>query len=246
MPSILSSNYLARFPVARAMKKFAQDFDAQSKILDIGCGHKPYRNYFSGTYVGIDHVKTPECDIVADSASIPLGNQSCNAIILNQTLEHTENIQGTVQEIFRLLKPGGKCFISVPMAMKVHSMPLPSTEAEYKNFDTALHPTWNVDFWRFTKFGLIVTFKDFRIVSLEETSGYIGTICQLINYFFASFGIPYIFSPIYVILNTIGIASDTLVEAICKNNSSPLLVKFFNLIYKSLPLNYNLIIQKPL
>src|SRR3990167_8885324 len=178
MPSLLSSNYLARFPVDRAMKSFAKKYAPESQILDIGCGHKPYAKYFSGTYIGIDHIKTPECDIVADSASIPLGDSLFDAIILNQTLEHTENLSGTVHEIFRLLKPGGKCFVSVPMAMKVHSTPLPSKSAAYKNFDVAAHPTWNVDFWRFTKFGLIATFKDFQVVTLEETSGYIGTLCQ--------------------------------------------------------------------
>lgn len=246
MPSLLSSNYLARFPVDRAMKLFAKEYEKESKILDIGCGHKPYAKYFLGTYIGVDHIKTPECDIVADSASIPLEDSLFDAIILNQTLEHTENLSGTIHEIFRLLKPGGKCFVSVPMAMKVHSVPLPSKSAAYKNFDVAAHPTWNVDFWRFTKFGLIVTFKDFQVVTLEETSGYVGTLCQLTNYFFASFGIPYVFSPIYLILNSIGLTADQLIDTLCKSGVSPLLRKFHNLIYTSLPLNYVLIIQKPL
>lgn len=246
MPSLLSSNYLARRPIDYAMKRFARNYSATSKILDIGCGHKPYAKYFSGTYTGIDHEATPEADIVCDSAAIPLPDEAFDAVILNQTLEHTEKLEGTISEIRRLLKPGGHCFVSVPMAMKVHSVPLPSKASGYTNFQYGDHPTWNVDFWRFTKFGLIVRFKDFEVISLRETSGYFGTLRQLSNYFFASFGVPYVFIPIYVVNNCIGIVSDTLIEALCGYIPVPTLKKFYRLIYQSLPLNYNLIVRKPL
>lgn len=245
MPSIFSSNFLNRYPIERAMREFGRQFDSQSRILDIGCGYKPYAKYFQGKYIGVDHDrKHSNADIISDSAHVPLAAESIDAIILNQTLEHTEDLAGTIAEIKRLLKPNGLVFISVPLVMKIHSIPLPSENSPHHNFDQQKIKTWNIDFWRFTKFGLISLFREWQIVQLEETSGYAGTIGQLINYFLASFGLPYVFIPIYLINNVMGGGLDRLLHGLSLVVKKGLVLKFYNLIYMSLPLNYILIIRK--
>lgn len=246
MVTILSSNFLNRFPIEETIRNFAQQFTPDTNILDIGCGHKPYAHYFSGQYTGVDHTPGPAVDIVCDGAAIPLPDGSFDIIIATQVLEHTEQLANTVTEIERLLKPGGYCFISVPLAMKVHAVPQSSTAAPYQNFDSKKIPYWHIDFWRFTKFGLISLFKNFKVLVLKETSGYIGTLAQLINYFFASFGIPYLFVPLYIVTNSIGLFADDLIRAASKNSRFHLVQKFYWLIYASLPLNYILIARKPL
>lgn len=245
MVSILSSNFLNRYPIERAMREFGRQFDSQSQILDIGCGYKPYAKYFRGEYVGVDHDREhSSADIISDSARIPKETESFDAIILNQTLEHTENISGTIAEIKRLLKPNGLVFISVPLVMKLHAIPQPSEAAPYNNFDKDKIRTWNVDFWRFTKFGLISLFREWQVVALEETSGYAGTLAQLMNYFWASFGLPYIFMPFYLVNNIIGGGIDQIIKSIALGTRNVVVLKFYNLIYLSLPLNYILIIRK--
>ncbi len=244
MVSLLSSNYLSRFPVDQAMKRFSRRFNPSQKVLDIGCGHKPYAKYFSCEYTGLDHSKNTSADIIADSSSIPLPDNSFDGIILNQTLEHTQNLADTINEIKRLLKKDGLCLISVPAAMKIHSLPLPVKEAPANNFKPDLLSYWNIDYWRFTKYGLIILFRDFYVLNIKETSGYFGTLFQMSNYFFASFGLGKLFSPLYFINNALGVSIDAVVIKTCRNSPVAVLKKFYDLIYSSFPLNYILIIKK--
>lgn len=233
MPSLLSSNYLARKPIEKAIERFAKRFRKEANILDIGCGDKPYQRYFKGIYTGVDHDKKSKADIVCDSTTIPLPDNSFDAIVTTQTLEHTADVPGTLREIQRLLKPGGLCFISAPMTVRVHGIP----ELQHG------YGEWYVDYWRFTKYGLILLCKDFEIDSIKETSGYGATMTQLTNYFFASFGIPYIFAPIYLVNNLLGLCMDHGAK-ILSQLGIPIITRAYRLIYLGLPLNYCLIIKK--
>jgi len=238
MLTIFSSNYLSRKPIDLAMKEFAKNFGNGKKVLDIGCGNKPYAKYFNCEYVGLDPVKETKADVVANAWEIPFGDNEFDGIILNQSLEHIEKTQETVLEIKRVLKPEGIGIITAPQTMKIHSIPLPSKNSKYDNFDKTNIKYWNADFHRFTKFGLISLFKDFQIIELKETNGYFSTIFQLLNYFFSSFGIRFIFTPIFFLNNILGIISDAFFNII--GLAFP---KFKNLIYSSLTLNYIMIIR---
>src|SRR3989339_1116750 len=179
MPNIFSSNYLSRKPVELAMQKFAKNFNEQQKVLDIGCGNKPYAKYFKCQYIGLDPVKETKADIIAPAWAIPFSDNKFDGVILNQSLEHIEKTSETILEIKRVLKPEGLGIITVPQTMKIHSLPLPSQNSVYNNFDKTKIKYWNNDFYRFTKFGLISLFKDFQIIDLRETNGYFSTIFQL-------------------------------------------------------------------
>jgi len=243
MLTLFSNNYLSRKPVDLAMKEFAKNFDSGKKVLDIGCGNKPYAKYFKCEYVGLDPFKETKADVVANAWEIPFEDNEFDGIILNQSLEHIEKTAETISEIKRVLKIGGMGIVTVPQTMKIHSIPLPSQNSEYVNFDKTKIKYWNVDFYRFTKFGLIYLFKDFQIIDLRETNGYFSTIFQLINYFLASFNISYLFSPIYFTNNILGTILDKFFNAIglIKIN---IFQKFKHLIYNSLTLNYIMIIKK--
>lgn len=243
MITIFSSNYLSRFPVELEMRKFAKNFNKNNKILDIGCGYKPYAKYFDCKYVGLDSVKETGADIISNAWNIAVPDNEFDGIILNQSLEHIEKTAETILEIKRILKPGGLCIVTVPQTMKIHSIPLPSKNSDYDNFDKDKIKYWNVDFYRFTKFGLICLFKNFQIIELKETNGYFSTLLQLINYFFSSFGFGIVFMPIFLINNLMGIALDWIFNAIGSIKIKSL-QKFKNLIYDSLTLNYILIVKK--
>lgn len=244
MTNIFSSNFLSRKPVEKAMKKFANNFNSDMKVLDIGCGNKPYESYFDCEYVGLDPFEDTKADVVADAWDIPLPDNEFDGIILNQSLEHIKKTNETISEIKRVLKPGGLCIITVPQAMKNHSIPVPSKEIELSNFNKEEIRYWNNDFYRFTKFGLLYLFRDFDVLELKETSGYFGTISQLINYFFTSLAqIRPIFYPIFFVSNVIGYTLDIAFSLLNATNIK-IFKKFYELIYLSLALNYILIIKK--
>ncbi|MEH2352518.1 methyltransferase domain-containing protein [Nostoc sp.] len=77
-----------------------------------------------------------------------LKNDSFDYIVCTEVLEHTLQPFNAVAEIWRILKPGGIIFLSVPFNLRIHG-PLP-------------------DCWRFTEHGLRVLLKDFSILELNN------------------------------------------------------------------------------
>lgn len=244
MLSLWSDNYIPTKPIERAMKKFAQRFSRDQNVLDIGCGRKPYRQFFNCRYVGLDHTAGLKPDIVAPAWKIPLPDNNFNGIILNQTLEHIAKIDQTVSEIKRILKPGGCAIITVPQTMKNHSLALENSKAPINTLPADQHPYWQVDYYRFTKYGLAYTFKDFSVLSLHESNGYFGSIFQLINYFLASLNIGSLPAPIYLLNNILGLSLDHLGRQSRRINH-PIAQKFYHYVFTSLTINLIMVVRKP-
>lgn len=187
------------------MGDFGARFEATQQVLDIGCGNKPYQAYFKCEYIGLDPFPGTQADIVRDAWDTGLENDSMDGIVLNQSLEHISDTRATIQEVMRVLKPGGLVLVTVPQSMRNHTLPIPASEGPYKNFSVSETPYWVEDYWRFTKFGLIYLFKDFEITSLKTNQSYLSAMIQLWNYFLASFNIPFVFMPFYFINNLVAI-----------------------------------------
>jgi SAM-dependent methyltransferase len=244
MINLFSSNYLARLPVEKAVKDFAQHFTREMKVLDIGCGDKPYASFFACQYIGLDPYPGTKADIVRDAWDSGLPDGSMDGVILNQSLEHISDPVSTIQEIERVLKPGGLVLVTVPETMRNHGLPLSLQEAKIENINATVLSFWNVDYWRFTKFGLVYLFKNFRIEKLEESNTYLTTLIQLWNYFLASFGLGVLFAPFYFINNIIGLLLDWLFFSLGKL-PFPLVNKLDQLVMRGLTLNIILIARKP-
>lgn len=239
------NNYLPSKPIERAMRRFGQQFHPDQQVLDIGCGFMPYKKFFTCHYIGADPLPGVQPDIVCDAWQVPLPDNSLDGIILNQSFEHILHPAATAAEIFRLLKPGGQLIVTTPQTMKNHSVAVPSSTAPFHNFSTDVHPYWQNDFFRFTKYGLIALFHQFTITDLYETSGYFGSIFQLFNYFFASMTNRHnLLSPLYFINNVAGLSLDQLARFIIKFNT-PLTRKFNYFVFSSLTINLIMIAQKP-
>jgi ubiquinone/menaquinone biosynthesis C-methylase UbiE len=131
---------------------------ASGKVLDIGCGNKPYEKEFLNRttgYIGCDIVQSSlqKVDIICDAKAIPFPSEEFDTIFCTQAIEHIAEHQLVLNEAYRLLKNSGRIILSVP-------------------FYWPLHETPN-DYFRFTKYGLIHLLQQtgFTIENIIENGG---------------------------------------------------------------------------
>lgn len=157
--SYLVYRYLIR-DLAGVIEKYAS-----GRLLDIGCGNKPYQQFFEGRiseYTGCDFVqnKSNTVDIICDAGNIPLPSASYDTCFSTQVIEHVPEPGKLVSEAFRLLKPGGHLILSGPLYWPVHGEPY--------------------DYFRFTRFGFtqLLTSHGFTVVDVKENGGAWATAGQ--------------------------------------------------------------------
>lgn len=92
------------------------------KILDIGCGTGEIIDYFKtdNTVYAVDMLNQIKKGIkiknfnIVDSAVLPFKNNYFDVIISNHVVEHIEDQDTHMREIFRCLKPGSICYYATP------------------------------------------------------------------------------------------------------------------------------------
>ena len=170
-PSVLSIFYNANYFIKKGVYKGVKRNSAelQGKLLDIGCGNKPYKDLFNvSEYIGIDidneaHDHTNDkVDIVYDGRKIPFSDQSFDSIFSSEVFEHVFYLEELIQESNRVLKEGGKLLITLPFVWIEHEKPN--------------------DFARYTAFGIVNLLErnGFTIVHSEKSSTYVEAVFQII------------------------------------------------------------------
>jgi len=150
---------LIRGNINRFMKQSAALYaNGPARLLDIAPQvHEGARPFFP------DEVAIETLDIDPASGCTYIGDICrCNSgiadntfdfVVCTEVLEHTLQPFHAVEEMRRILKPGGKLFLTTPFNFRIHG-PLP-------------------DCWRFTEHGLRALLGDYRILGLDalETEG---------------------------------------------------------------------------
>lgn len=79
--------------------------------VDLGCGRQPVAGA-----IGLDAVRLPGVDVVArlDAKHLPFADGSVDRGYALNVLEHLDNLPAAVDEIARVLRPGGRCHVEVP------------------------------------------------------------------------------------------------------------------------------------
>jgi SAM-dependent methyltransferase len=117
-------NNLAGIKYAKAL---AEKDGRKIKILDVGCGVKPFKELFpDAEYVGIDFTKegtTADRIIDLNKDKIPFKDNYFDLVIVSETMEHIFNNLHMVKEIKRVTKKKGHLFISTPFMFHQHSDP---------------------------------------------------------------------------------------------------------------------------
>ena len=147
---------LARYYVNRDYARWKHK--VKGKILEIGGGRNEKYNKNS-IILDIDPNLNP--DILASGYNLPFKDNVFDTIISTEVLEHLENPQIFVNEIYRVLKHNGAFFLTTRFIYEIHG---------------------EIDYFRFTKLSLRTLFNKFGIVDIEEQ----GSIFSVLFYFILS------------------------------------------------------------
>ena len=131
---------LAIKSLRRTVARFAasQDLLGQ-RVLDLGCGDMPYRTLFTergAIYLGADINGSAQI-VIKPGEPLPVESASVDVVVSFQVLEHVRDVAAYLNEARRVLKPGGRVFVSTHGVWPYHP-----------------HPQ---DFWRWTSEGLRIT-----------------------------------------------------------------------------------------
>ena len=124
-------------------------------VLDVGCGRQPYRDLLppGSTYVGMEVTDEGSPDVVGNVMDLPIRSESVDAVMCNEVLEHVPEPARGVAEMYRVLRPGGKLYVTVPQSWGLHYEP---------------H-----DYFRYTKYGVsyLLERAGFRVRAIEQMGG---------------------------------------------------------------------------
>ena len=138
MRSWLSPFFVTRLLLRKAISEAVRSASPNGSLIDIGCGQKPHRDLFSGveTYHGIDFVTYsknkdystggPDFEFGADYKTnwrLPFGDCSYDHAAAFEVLEHHPETRFALQEMARVVKPGGYVFLSWPFLFALHEEP---------------------------------------------------------------------------------------------------------------------------
>jgi SAM-dependent methyltransferase len=150
-------NYLHYNSFHKALQDAVSHY-ATGRLLDIGCGNKPYEKILQHKiteHIGCDIIQSSlnKVDILCEANKIPLPDNSFDTVFSTQTIEHVEDHQGLVHEAYRLVKPGGYFIVSGPLYWYLHEEPY--------------------DFFRFTKHGFkyLLEKAGFEITEINANGG---------------------------------------------------------------------------
>ena len=192
------------------------------RLLDVGCGIKPYYPFFqpyARAFVGVD-VDNPAADLVGAVEALPVPDESFDLVLCTQVLEHAPDPDRAVQELWRVTAPGGRVLASTHGVQVYH----PSPE----------------DYWRFTHAWLELLFRrngQWRALAVRPAGGTATCLAALVAIYadllWRRLGLVFLARASVFALNLLGPALDRLIPSLRRPGPGTLF------------LNYHLVADKP-
>lgn len=139
---------------------------AGGRLLDLGCGNKPYESLYTPlttSDIGCDIIQSDRnrVDVICPVTELPFQDNEFDTVFCTQVLEHVYEHDKMMAEVNRVLKPGGTIILTVPFAWELHEEPY--------------------DFFRYTKHALKELFErsGFEIEYIKPNGGKWAAAYQL-------------------------------------------------------------------
>jgi SAM-dependent methyltransferase len=169
---------------------------AGKRVLDVGCGVKPYYPFFAGVaseYVGVDVVENPAAELLGPVEALPVDDASFDVVLCTQVLEHSDDPAQAVRELHRVTRPGGRVLVSTHGVQVYHPSP--------------------VDYWRWTHEGLRRLFEQnatWAGLTVEPAAGTGSALAMLLGtYVEIALRRSVLARPPVMLLNKLGAFLDT-------------------------------------
>ncbi|MDQ5979927.1 MAG: hypothetical protein QG602_2902 [Verrucomicrobiota bacterium] len=159
--------YFARRALVRGLAEFFPRLTGE--VLDVGCGTRPYRRFIPAVrYVGME-LDTPRArasfhaEVYYDGRTFPFADGSFDGVLCSQVFEHVFTPGPFLDEIYRVLRPGGCLVLTVPFVWDEHEQP--------------------ADYARYSSFGLRAQLEraGFEVEMHRKTLGDARVLFQLFN-----------------------------------------------------------------
>jgi SAM-dependent methyltransferase len=142
------------------LDRFIATHASSQRTLDIGAQNGPYAAHFPNR-VALDIRPGIGVQIIGDAQALGIADASFEVILCTEVLEHLPEPQKAIDEMFRVLVPGGLLLLTTRFLFPIHDAPQ--------------------DYFRFTKYGLRHLLRRFEIVELQEETDAVGTIAVLLQ-----------------------------------------------------------------
>jgi len=172
-PSLTNPNW----PILRARRKIFTAWaprvaGSSLRVLDVGGRIQPYRPLFEGrirSYHSLDLVGGPCVSAVGQAEELPFAGDQFDLVFCTQMLEYVPHPQRAIDEIRRVLCPGGCLFLSAPAVFPRDSDP---------------------EYWRFLPSALRLLLENFREVEIAPEGSSITGLVRTWNVSLTSFSPP--------------------------------------------------------
>lgn len=165
----------------RAMEGLAPH--ASGRLLDVGCGERPYGELFEprvSGYVGLEYPPVadnlhPEIwskleqlrgvvDVWGDGQRLPFRDGSFDTVLAAEMLEHVPDPGACLAEMARVLRADGRALLTVPLMAPLHQ--------------------WPFDFYRYTPRGIeaLVVRNGFRVESITPRGNFASAAGAMVSH----------------------------------------------------------------
>jgi SAM-dependent methyltransferase len=132
-------------------------------ILEIGASQtfSPYKEFFkTRRYFSLDRDFSFGPHLCSDIRQMGIQNDKIDAVLLFEVLEHIFHPHQAIEEVYRVLKPGGICILSTRFIFQYHPSPK--------------------DYYRFSQDALQALFEKFKEVTILPHGDRLQAVWQLI------------------------------------------------------------------